>query len=219
VIDVEDATGGSCSPARQESFWWPARRDTGYLAEPGLSADVFVEKAGRRYYRTGDRVVRRVDGTLEFLGRVDRQVNIRGHRVEPEEIEVVLGATLGRARGRGDRTAPGRAPRLWPTSNRAGSTARPDGRRAPGPFRASRRPPSRLHASGPDSPHRFHAPHPDGKGGPHAAASSQPAGTPLRPERVGAPVVTPTERLLADVWCDILAPIASSDMTTSSPRR
>ncbi len=51
----------------------------GYLDEPGR----FVERDGVRWYRSGDRVRRDADGNLVFLGRVDAQVKVRGHRVEP----------------------------------------------------------------------------------------------------------------------------------------
>jgi amino acid adenylation domain-containing protein len=67
----------------------------GYINRPSLTAEKFVadpfhgEKGGR-LYRTGDRVWRRSDGNLEFLGRVDRQVKIDGKRVELDEIEVCL---------------------------------------------------------------------------------------------------------------------------------
>jgi len=61
----------------------------GYLSKPELTADRFVENASGRWYRTGD-LVRWRNGSLEFLGRIDRQVKVAGHRVELEEVESVL---------------------------------------------------------------------------------------------------------------------------------
>ena len=64
----------------------------GYLGRPELTAVAFVEQAGERFYRTGDRVVQRADGVLEYLGRVDDQLKVRGFRVEPGEVEAAIEA-------------------------------------------------------------------------------------------------------------------------------
>jgi amino acid adenylation domain-containing protein len=65
----------------------------GYRADPELTAQRFVPdpaRPGARRYRSGDRVRWRADGTIEFLGRVDRQVKVRGVRVEPAEVESAM---------------------------------------------------------------------------------------------------------------------------------
>ncbi|MGH3814778.1 MAG: amino acid adenylation domain-containing protein, partial [Pseudonocardiaceae bacterium] len=62
----------------------------GYRADPARTADRFVEYQGQRWYRTGDNARYWPDGTLEFLGRRDNQVKIRGHRTELGEIESTL---------------------------------------------------------------------------------------------------------------------------------
>jgi amino acid adenylation domain-containing protein/thioester reductase-like protein len=62
----------------------------GYLNQPELTAQKFVVLDGKRFYRTGDRVIRRPNGDIRFLGRVDRQFKLRGQLVEPEGIETVL---------------------------------------------------------------------------------------------------------------------------------
>ncbi|MCK2215700.1 amino acid adenylation domain-containing protein [Actinomadura sp. ATCC 31491] len=71
----------------------------GYLNRPALTADRFGPDPwgppGARLYRTGDRVRWRADGTLEFLGRLDGQVKVRGFRVEPGEVETALLARPG----------------------------------------------------------------------------------------------------------------------------
>jgi len=62
----------------------------GYWRREELTAEKFVVSGGRRFFRSGDRARRLPDGTLEFLGRADQQVKVRGFRIEPGEVEAAL---------------------------------------------------------------------------------------------------------------------------------
>jgi FkbM family methyltransferase len=67
----------------------------GYLNRPGLTAEKFIPdpfstEPGARLYRTGDLARRLHDGEIDFLGRIDHQVKIRGNRVELGEVEAAL---------------------------------------------------------------------------------------------------------------------------------
>ncbi|MBV8200733.1 MAG: AMP-binding protein, partial [Acidobacteria bacterium] len=69
----------------------------GYYRHPDLTADrfrphPFAAAPGERLYHTGDRVRFLADGRLDFLGRIDRQLKVRGFRIEPAEVETALAA-------------------------------------------------------------------------------------------------------------------------------
>ncbi|WP_164834998.1 non-ribosomal peptide synthetase [Sinorhizobium meliloti] len=71
----------------------------GYCA-PALTAERFVPdpyaaQPGARMYRSGDRACRLADGSLLHLGRIDRQIKVRGYRIEPAEIEAAMRAVTG----------------------------------------------------------------------------------------------------------------------------
>ncbi|WP_147477724.1 AMP-binding protein, partial [Pseudomonas coronafaciens] len=67
---------------------------SGYIGQPALTAERFVPdpfaQDGARVYRSGDRMRRNHQGQLEFIGRADDQVKVRGYRVEPAEVAQVL---------------------------------------------------------------------------------------------------------------------------------
>jgi L-proline---[L-prolyl-carrier protein] ligase len=87
VADTESGELLACTPTMMNGYW---RR-------PDLDAGAFWKRpsAGGHddvFHRTGDLVRRRPDGLLEFLGRKDRQVKVRGYRIELDEVEAVLNA-------------------------------------------------------------------------------------------------------------------------------
>jgi long-subunit acyl-CoA synthetase (AMP-forming) len=78
-----------------ELFIGGAGLSRGYLGQAGLTAQNFVPNPfstvpGERLYRTGDLARFLPDSNIEFLGRVDHQIKLSGHRVEPEEIEEII---------------------------------------------------------------------------------------------------------------------------------
>jgi amino acid adenylation domain-containing protein len=96
VVHIVDESGARVADGEEgELYAGGLGVALGYWNRPDLSAERFVidpfDGASRgTLYRTGDRVRRRADGNIEFLGRVDRQVKISGKRVELDEIESCL---------------------------------------------------------------------------------------------------------------------------------
>jgi len=88
---VIDALGRDCPDHVPGELWiGGAGLAKGYRGAPELTAERFVVRDGLRWYATGDLGRYLADGNLEFLGRKDFQVKIRGHRIETGEIETML---------------------------------------------------------------------------------------------------------------------------------
>ncbi|MGE8415144.1 MAG: amino acid adenylation domain-containing protein [Pseudomonas sp.] len=88
---VVDQQGRDCPDWVPGELWiGGAGVADGYRGLASLTAQRFVEHAGGRWYRTGDQGRYWADGTLEFLGRMDHQVKVRGFRIELAEIDVAL---------------------------------------------------------------------------------------------------------------------------------
>ncbi|WCD97564.1 amino acid adenylation domain-containing protein [Streptomyces sp. HUAS 31] len=174
----------------------------GYLGRPGTTAERFVADPyggpGTRMYRTGDLVRRRSDGALDYVGRADHQVKLRGFRIEPGEIEATLtrhpvieqAAVVVTATPTGDRQLTGY---VVPVPGVAAVDV----------------PVLRAHVAGSLPAHMVPASlvtlpelplTPNGKLDTRALPAP---GTPT-PESTGRPPRTPAEKALADVFCEVL---------------
>ncbi|HVR96838.1 MAG TPA: amino acid adenylation domain-containing protein [Thermoanaerobaculia bacterium] len=91
VLEVRDRAGRLAPIGVPGELWLGGTAVArGYLHQPELTAERFPEIDGRRFYRTGDLSRWLPDGNLEFLGRVDQQLKIRGVRIEPGEVEAAI---------------------------------------------------------------------------------------------------------------------------------
>lgn len=90
VLRVADRRGRPVAPGEAGELWiGGVPLALGYTGRPELTAEAFPTVDGSRWYRTGD-LVRCVDGELEYLGRIDQQVKVRGVRIEAGEVESAL---------------------------------------------------------------------------------------------------------------------------------
>lgn len=87
IVRVADGQGTPMPPGAAGEIWigGPAV-GPGYWGRKDLTAAAFTGMEGRRWYRTGDRARWDEQGRLHFLGRLDDQLKIRGHRIEPDEV-------------------------------------------------------------------------------------------------------------------------------------
>ena len=83
---------GDATPTGEAGELWVASPTMmrEYWGRPDLTSAAVAERDGRRWYRTGDLVRELPTGDLVFLGRIDHQVKVRGHRVELEAVEAVI---------------------------------------------------------------------------------------------------------------------------------
>jgi acyl-coenzyme A synthetase/AMP-(fatty) acid ligase/acyl carrier protein len=184
----------------------------GYHGRPALTAGSFIPDPrasdGSRLYRTGDRARWRPDGRLEFLGRTDHQVKIRGQRVEPLEIEGALNAhpEVRTATVRASQGAAGE-PRL----DAYIVPANPDEPPSAGELRRFLR--ARLPDPMVPSTYTHLSELPMGRSGKVDRRALPLPETPAhRPERFVAPS-TDTERRLALIWQEVLGvgPVSADD--------
>lgn len=99
-IHILDEAGSPCSNGDiGELFIAGPSADNAYFAEPGMTAARFLPDpfvgSGARMYRSGDLASVRPDGVIEYHGRADRQIKVRGYRVELGEIEAAVRASPG----------------------------------------------------------------------------------------------------------------------------
>ncbi|MGO9954555.1 MAG: amino acid adenylation domain-containing protein [Solirubrobacteraceae bacterium] len=113
LLRVVDRRGRDCPDWVPGELWIGGLSVArGYRGDPERTRRQFVTHAGHRFYRTGDLARYWPDGTVEFLGRADHQIKLRGHRIELGEIETALEAHPEVARAVAVLISDGAAPRL-----------------------------------------------------------------------------------------------------------